>query len=258
MWTNDEIQTRIELVVKWLQQKNSEAHTKGLVCGISGGVDSAVVAGLCKKAFPDNSLGIIIPCHSNPADREDALLVAKVLGIDVIEVDLGDAHTIVYEKVETALDANKYPENNRKLGQGNLKARLRMSTLYTVANLKNYLVVGTDNAAESYTGYFTKYGDGGVDLLPISSLTKTEVRSWAKALGLPDSIASRTPTAALWQGQTDEEEMGLTYDLIDRYLTGESIPQEAIDKIEHLHKISEHKRQMPPSIDLPKYNERLD
>lgn len=257
MWTNDEIQLRIDVVVKWLQQKSEEAQTKGLVCGISGGVDSAVVAALCKKAFPHSSLGVIMPCQSNPIDREDALLVASVLGIDVIEVELDDAHNVVYEKVETSLNAKNYPESSRKLGQGNLKARLRMATLYTVANLKNYLVVGTDNAAESYTGYFTKYGDGGVDLLPISSLTKTEVRSWAKALGLPDSIVTRIPTAGLWQGQTDEKEMGLTYDMIDRYLSGGDIPENAVARIEHLHRISEHKRQMPPSIELPKH-ERLD
>ncbi len=257
MWTNDEIQSRIDEVVKWLQQKNKEARTNGLVCGISGGVDSAVVAALCKKAFPDNSLGVIMPCHSNPIDREDALLVVNVLGMDVIEIELDDAHNVVYEKVKTSLGTQNYSESSSKLGQGNLKARLRMATLYTVANLKNYLVVGTDNAAESYTGYFTKYGDGGVDLLPIGSLTKTEVRSWAKELGLPNSIVTRTPTAGLWQGQTDEKEMGLSYDMIDRYLSGGSIPEDAIARIEHLHKISEHKRQMPPTIDLPKH-ERLD
>ncbi|KUO61304.1 MAG: NAD(+) synthetase [Gracilibacter sp. BRH_c7a] len=257
MWTNEEIQLRIDVVVRWLQQKSEDAHTKGLVCGISGGVDSAVVAALCQKAFPNDSLGVIMPCHSNPVDREDALLVAGTLGLEVIEVDLGDAHSIIYEKVETGLDAKDYPDYRRKVGQGNLKARLRMATIYSVANLRNYLVVGTDNAAESYTGYFTKYGDGGVDLLPISSLTKTEVRSWAKVLGLPESIVTRIPTAGLWQGQTDEKEMGLTYDMIDKYLSGGNIPEDAISRIEHLHKISEHKRQMPPTIELPKY-ERLD
>lgn len=256
MWNKEEIVSRQNEVVEWLRQKNNDAGTKGLVCGLSGGVDSAVVAGLCKKAFPETSLGVIMPAHSNPADREDALLAAETLGIEVIEVELGEVYPLIYEQVEAALHAKEYPARIKQMSQGNLKARLRMATLYTVANLHNYLVIGTDNAPESYTGYFTKYGDGGVDLLPLSSLTKTEVRAWARVLGLPESIASRTPTAGLWEGQTDEKEMGVSYDLIDRYLSGEKIPSDAVEKIEKLHRMSEHKRRVPYSITLPKL-ERL-
>lgn len=252
MWTEEELAGRIEKAVEWLKQKKAEAGAKGLLCGLSGGVDSAVVAALCQKAAPANSLGVIMPCDSNPLDREDALLAAETIGIKVVEIDLGRAHTLIYEQVETALkDSIELPEKTRLVARGNLKARLRMSVLYTIANLYNFLVVGTDNAAESYTGYFTKYGDGGVDLLPIASLTKTEIRSWAKLLGLPEKVVFRVPTAGLWPNQTDEEEMGLTYDLIDKYLLGEKVPDNVREKIERLHQISEHKRKVPSCLKIP-------
>lgn len=251
MWNNEEILKRQQLAISWLQKKNQEAKTSGLICGISGGVDSAVVAGLCKKAFPEASLGVIMPCNSNPEDKEDALLTAETLGLEVVEIDLKIAHESISKQLESIMPMEEIPLKVKQLGQGNLKARLRMSTLYAIANLKNYLVVGTDNAPESYTGYFTKYGDGGVDLLPLSSLTKAEVRVWAKVLGLPEAIVTRIPTAGLWQGQTDETEMGLSYDIIDRYLIGEEVSPQAVEKIEKLHAVSHHKRQMPATLDLP-------
>lgn len=255
MWTDEQINERIDKAVEWLREKASEAHTKGLVIGISGGVDSAVVAGLCKRAFPENSIGVIMPSHSNPADRSDAYVVAETYGLKTLEVSLSNAHSQIFEDVKKGLIGQGSELVGEKISEGNLKARLRMSTLYTVANALNYLVVGTDNAPESYTGYFTKYGDGGVDVLPISSLVKTEVRAWARALGLPEEIASRVPTAGLWPGQTDETEMGISYDLIDRYLLGESVPTEAEERIETLHSQSEHKRQLPPSLELAKLKE---
>jgi NAD+ synthase len=252
MWTDEEITGRINQTVNWLREKVTEAKTKGLVVGISGGVDSSVVAGLCRRAFPDNCIGVVMPSYSNPEDKEDALWIAKVLSLRTIEVNLGDAHTQIIGQVKKDLESQGCKLEGEKISRGNLKARLRMSTLYSVANALNYMVVGTDNAPESYTGYFTKYGDGGVDLLPISSLTKSEVRAWARVLGLPKRIATRVPTAGLWPGQTDESEMGLTYDQIDRYLLGEKVPPEVQERIETLHRQSEHKRHLAPSLELAK------
>ncbi|GAB6152961.1 NAD(+) synthase [Desulfosporosinus burensis] len=252
MWTDEELQERIDQTVDWLRQKVAEANAKGLVVGVSGGVDSAVVAGLCKHAFPENCVAVIMPCHSAPDDQEDALWIAEGFDIRLLEVDLSNAHTQVFDQVMKSLKRNGRDVVGAKMSQGNLKARLRMSTLYTVANALNYLVVGTDNAPESYTGYFTKYGDGGVDLLPISSLTKAEVRAWARMLGLPLRIATRVPTAGLWPGQTDEADLGITYDQIDRYILGEQVAPEVQERLETLHRQSEHKRHLPPSLELPK------
>ena len=135
----------------------------------------------------------------------------------------------------------------------NLRARVRMSTVYTVANNLGYLVVGTDNAAEIHTGYFTKHGDGGVDLIPLANLTKREVNEWAKVLGVSDDVINKAPSAGLWEGQTDEIEMGTTYDMIDAVLEGrlDEVPKKDQDIIARLHRISEHKRhtaQAPPKF----------
>ncbi len=123
-----------------------------------------------------------------------------------------------------------------------------MSINNTVANNLGYLVVGTDNAAEVHTGYFTKYGDGGVDLIPIANLTKREVYEWAKVLGVHEDVINRAPSAGLWEGQTDEKEMGTTYDMIDAVVEGklDEVPAKDQEIIARLHRISEHKRNMPP------------
>ncbi|QEK12402.1 NAD(+) synthase [Crassaminicella thermophila] len=249
---NRSIKEKIDLTVNWLREKVEESNTKGLVVGISGGIDSALVSYLIKKAFPDNSIGVILPCKSNPKDREDALKVAKGCGIKHIEIELSEVHDRLYSDVLNAMkDKDMINEsNNLRLSDANLRARLRMSTIYCVANSLNYLVVGTDNAAEVYTGYFTKYGDGGVDILPIANLRKREVYEWARYLGVPQSVIDRPPSAGLWEGQTDEKEMGTTYDMVDDLLEGKDIPQRDKEIIERLHKRSEHKRRMPeaPSV----------
>ncbi len=148
-------------------------------------------------------------------------------------------------------ESGDWNQEKAALGDANMRARLRMTTLYAVANNFGYLVVGTDNAAEWHTGYFTKYGDGGVDLVPLVHFTKGEVRELAKILGVPEEIINKAPSAGLWEGQTDENEMGTTYNMIDAYLKGEEIPEKDRTIIERLHAVSEHKRNIaahPPKF----------
>lgn len=234
----ENIDLTIKKLVEWLQEKVNEANAKGVVFGLSGGIDSAVIAGLAKKAFPDNSLGIIMPCHSDPIDEEHAILVAEALKLETAKVDLSNSF-------DTLLDSIKV-ENKNKMAISNLKPRLRMTTLYYFAQNNNYLVIGSSNKSEFTVGYFTKHGDSGVDILPLASFVKYEIRELAKALEIPSIIIEKPPTAGLWANQTDEKEMGFSYDVLDNYIkTGEG-PKEVVEKIDRMNAISEHKRVYPP------------
>ncbi|GAA0354911.1 NAD(+) synthase [Bacillus horti] len=245
------LQKKVDFTVDWLRALANNAGADGLLVGVSGGVDSALVAFLIKKAFPENSLGVILPCKSNPQDQVDAKTVVEAADLKHIQIDLSAAHDEIFGGVQQAAkEKGDLYEDRQRLGDANLRARLRMSTLYTVAANYNYLVVGTDNAAEWHLGYFTKYGDGGVDCVPIANLTKGEVRQWAEWIGVPQSIIQKAPSAGLWEGQTDEEEMGTTYEKVDLYLKGKEIPEQDKQIIEQLHKRSAHKRQMPPKPPL--------
>jgi NAD+ synthase len=246
------MEEKVEKLIQWLRDQVANAGLNGAIVGISGGIDSAVVAHLIKRAFPDNSLGLIMPCKSNPKDMEDALKVVESCGIKHLIIDLTETHNILFGEVEKQLkEKGEWNEEAARLGDANTRARLRMTTLYAVANNYGYMVVGTDNAAEWYTGYFTKYGDGGVDLVPLVHFTKGEVREMARILGVPNEIITKAPSAGLWEGQTDENEMGTTYEMIDKYLKGEEIPEKDRQIIERLHKRSQHKRQL--AIAPPKF-----
>lgn len=241
------MEEQIELIVKWLRERAEDAKAKGLLVGVSGGLDSAVVANLIKLAYPDNSLGVIMPIQTSEKNIQDAIDVTTACGIEELTIDLTDTHTNMYQTISNGLqENNSFSQGQDQLANANLRARLRMSTLYTIAAHRNYLVVGTDNASEWYTGYFTKYGDGGVDILPLVDFTKTEVREMAKVLGVPEKIIKKVPSADLWEEQTDEMEMGITYAVIDAYLKGETIPE--VDKvlIESMHEKSQHKRESLP------------
>lgn len=234
----------IDEVVKWIQDRVHEAKAKGVVFGLSGGIDSAVVAGLAKKAFPDNSLGVIMPCHSNPIDEEHGRLVADAIGLKVEKVDLTETY-------DTLLKSIPFEAGN-KMALANIKPRLRMTTLYYYAQNLGYLVLGPSNKSEFTVGYFTKHGDSGVDLLPIASFTKTQVRDLARELKIPNIIIEKPPTAGLWENQTDEKEMGFGYDVLDKYIETKTGPEDIVEKIEHMNRISEHKRNMPPIFKLDK------
>ncbi|MBZ4687996.1 MAG: synthase [Clostridiales bacterium] len=226
-------------ISQWLKDRVEDAGAKGLVVGISGGIDSAVVAALCKKTFPNDSLAVIMPCHSNSEDREDAELLAKHLQIPF--------KTVVLDEVfEVLLKSIGCKEKEEDLAVANIKPRLRMTTLYYFAQKYNYLVAGTGNKSELLTGYFTKYGDGGVDIEPIGHLFKTQVYELAEHLGIPKGIIERTPTAGLWKEQSDEEEMGVTYKELDRYLSSGEAEPHVKNLVDILISRSRHKRQMPP------------
>jgi NAD+ synthase len=163
-------------------------------------------------------------------------------------MDLSELHDILIQNLHHSIARKEMTvtDERARMADANLRARLRMSTIYSYANALNYLVVGTDNMAELYTGYFTKYGDGAVDILPIANLLKREVRQWASVLGVPENVIKKAPSAGLWVGQTDEDEMGISYDIIDDYLSGKKVSEENIRIIERFHKNTQHKRETPP------------
>jgi NAD+ synthase len=182
-----------------------------------------------------------MPCHSDPRDAEDAVLVAHHFGLPTVTVDLGP----VYDQLLAQLEICCADMHESRMCTANLKPRLRMTTLYAFANHHNYRVLGTGNRAEIAVGYFTKYGDGGSDLLPLGSLVKGEVRDLARELDVPEGVIAKPPSAGLWADQTDEGEMGLTYEELDAYLlTGRASPAVKA-RVDALNASSKHKRELP-------------
>jgi NAD+ synthase len=232
-------------LVAWIRETVISAGCKGATFGMSGGIDSSVIAALCRRAFPDNCLGLIMPCHSDGQDREHAELLAHQFGIP-FEVAVLDE---VYNSLLKVIVQGKVNTDADRLARGNIKSRLRMLTLYYYANLNNYMVVGSGNRCEWMIGYFTKYGDSGVDMLPLINLVKGQVRRLGQELGVPEAIIDKAPSAGLWPGQTDEAEMGITYADLDQFLLKGSIANgETVKRIVSLVNGSNHKRNLPHTM----------
>ena len=226
--------------VEFIRQTLASARAEGIVFGNSGGKDCALVGILCKMAC-ENTLGVIMPCESKrnfEDDRIDAEAVAGQYGIATRLVDL----TPVKKELVRAASCDTELSD---AALSNIAPRLRMTALYAIAASENRLVAGTGNRSEMYMGYFTKWGDGAYDFNPIADLTATEVREFLRYLAAPASVINKAPSAGLFDGQTDEDDMGVTYEAIDRYLFTDEADEKDKGVIDRYHGTSGHKRKMP-------------
>jgi NAD+ synthase len=248
-----DISTRIKT---FISQRVNEAGADGITLGLSGGVDSTVVAHLSAMALPKRKvLGLILPDSATTprADVRDAEDTARSLGIETRFIEMSTIRGEFMKHLETG-----------SLAEGNLRARIRMCLLYYHANISNRIVLGTGDRSEILIGYYTKYGDGGVDVLPIGGLYKSQVRMLAKAIEVPDRIADKPSSPHLWSGQTAEGELGLSYEVIDpvlhllfdRKLKPEDAARQiedsnAVARVLEMHRRSQHKRTLPGVCPIP-------
>jgi len=251
-----ELQARREHIVAFVAETVEAAGAEGAVVGLSGGVDSTTVAHLAVEALgPDRVRGLSMPSDVNPeADETDAERVAESLDIEYDVIDVAPI-------VEAFVDAAPPAAADDRTALGNVRVRTRAVLNYFLANAGDRLVLGTGNRSEAATGYFTKYGDQAVDCNPIGNLYKCQVRQLARAVGVPEDLVTRTPSAGMWEGQTDETEMGLGYDELDAILAVHvdgplsksatrrtlGVPESAIERVVELYEQSKHKRAMPPA-----------
>lgn len=232
-----------ESIARWIREQVEGAGARGAVLALSGGLDSATVAGLAVRGLgPERVHTAILPAHSQPQDAEDAALAARAFGLTPVTIDLSRPFDALIDTL---------PPGN-EMAVANIKPRLRMIAVYHLANTRGCLVLGTGNKTELMVGYFTKYGDGGTDLLPIGGLYKHQVRAVAGEIGVPQPIIDKPPSAGLWPGQTDESEMGISYAQLDAILEGiergntNGLPVEQVERVSKMIAGSAHKRRLPP------------
>ena len=241
----------LTLRAAFIRETAEAAGAAGIVFGNSGGKDSALAGILCKAACPD-TVGVILPCGSARnfgEDKSHAEILAEQFGIQTRFADLTTARDMLIAAVGVGVDDSVHPKAGAQNGQSapttNIAPRLRMTALYAIAAAENRLVCGTGNRSEIHMGYFTKWGDGGCDFNPVADLTATEVLEFLRFLNAPACIIEKAPSAGLFEGQTDEADMGISYEKIDLYLLGGTASDADKALIERFHAKTAHKRKPP-------------
>ena len=240
-------------IISFLKNQISQKKADGVIFGLSGGIDSVTVGYLCAKIFGKKTLALVMPDStvSPSSETGDALKVIGELGLDYKLIDID----IIHKRYSNYLEPDE-----RALG--NLRARIRANILYYYANLKNFLVLGTSDKSEYLIGYFTKFGDGSADILPIVSLYKTQMRELAKTIGVPNNIITKKSSPNLWKGHDAEEEIGNSYEeidsalycLIDKKLSVDEtiqnteISRKSVEKIYQMYQNTQHKRILPERV----------
>ena len=241
--TEQNVANAVKSIAAWIKYQATKANRKGVVLGLSGGVDCSVVARLCQLSGVKTHLILMPYGDSMKESSKRAMELIEQYGFEYHIVDIKPVVDTMINNLNMILGDDDTNHQNYNLATINLRPRVRMATLYAYAQAKGYFVVGTSNLSEYVTGYFTKFGDNAYDINPIGNFTKKEVYILAKYLKLPTSIISAKPSAELWEGQTDEEELGLKYDDIDRYIIYGTTNNPNVDKkIQQRIDFTDHKR----------------
>ena len=248
------IEKEAENAIQWIKEYVEKTGAKGIVVGNSGGKDSATVLAMATKAIgKEKVLAVAMPCYSNMSDFEDAKLVVDTFGVKFLTVDLSDCYEQMEKEIESELNNIEIRELSKE-ATINMKPRLRMTTLYGIAQTLGYLVIGTGNLCEAMVGYTTKWGDSACDFNPIGNFTVKEVLEIGKYLGVPEKILKKAPSDGLG-GQTDEEKMGITYRQIEEMIeTGDTDDELAKEEILKRFQSSKHKRESVPVYTFERKN----
>ena len=250
MLEKNKLQEEMENAIKWIRNYVQNSGAKGIVIGNSGGKDSATVLAMAVKAIgKENVISVFMPCHSVNSDLEDAQIVSKAFDVKLLNIDLTNAYNQMTDEITRKLNTELSKESTI-----NMKPRLRMVTLYSIAQTLNYLVIGTGNLCEAMVGYTTKWGDNSSDFNPIGNFTVDEVLEIGKMLGVPERVLKKAPNDGLG-GQTDEEKMGITYKQISEVIeTGNTDNENAKNEIIKRFKASNHKRNLVPIYQFERKN----